>query len=55
MTNELLQSILFSTANFLLLSALVAIFRLHKSMVTFKLYLRLICDRLDIKCGKDLD
>jgi len=29
--------------------------KVNKTLVTFKIYLRQICDRLSIDCGKDLD
>jgi len=39
-----------------ILAAVIAVgLKVNRNLTTFKIYLRQVCAKLDIKCGKDLD
>lgn len=55
MKDPVLLNVLVTLLYPVLIALIMAIVRLHKSITNLKFYSRLICNRMEIDCGKDLD
>ena len=54
MKNPAVLNWLVGFANFLLMAGIVAMFKLFRMVNNLRIYVRQICSKLEIDCGKDL-
>jgi hypothetical protein len=55
MRNPLLLNWLLGLANVLLMAGIFSLFRVFRLVKVMRIYVRQICGKLEIDCGKDLD